>query len=252
MQWPEYSLLIFFLSAFFWKLRLPIIWTLVYAKVRRGEYDSGLDQLRSCRWAMPWVDALDQRALVLVMSGRDAEAVPLYREAIDLVRAGFPYPIERLYSRIGHAMTSSGRYEEAGGWLQQAIMVGDPTGNAQNGLAELYLTWGNDAAKALGFAEQAIEVARKRKGGSVCPTYHADHAWALALAGQVSEARESLARVLPLAAENVPGQAELEWRSGKALQALGQVAEARERFQTGATLDPRGKYGGYCLRDLHA
>jgi tetratricopeptide (TPR) repeat protein len=252
MQWPEYSVQIVFWSVCLWQLRLLIIWWFVDLKVRRGEYDAALRRLHRFAWMTPRVHRLHHRGLILVLSGRDAEAIPLYCEAIDLARAGFRCPIERLYSCLGHAMTSVGRYEEAAGWLQQAIVVGDKTGNAHNGLAQCYLRSGDNAAKALGYAEQAIEIARKRKLARVCPIYYADHAHALAMVGKVSEARETLARALPSPRENVASRAALEWNCGKALQALGQVAEARERFQAGATLDPRGKYGRYCLQDLHA
>src|SRR5579863_3392436 len=102
----------------------------------------------------------------LLLAGRAAEAEPLIRDALDILKPGSSMPRERLCSLLGHTYTDLERYDAAEKWLEEAIRAGDVTGNSQNGLAELRLQQGR-AQEALAINNLAIEVAGRRANRKV-------------------------------------------------------------------------------------
>ena len=117
-----------------------------------------------CAWvsfALPPAWRQQYKGAILALAGRWTEAEPSFRAALALVENGGVYPRERVFSSLGHALTSLGRFEEAEEFLNKALGAGDVTGNSLNGLAQLRLAQ-ERFAEALGFADQAIEAARRR------------------------------------------------------------------------------------------
>ena len=214
-------------------------------KVRAGDYEGALRRLHWASLGSPNPVLCHKEGLILALAGRPAEAEPCFRKALSLVQAGFAYPRQRLLASQGFALIDLARYDEAEQCFHRAIEAGDETGNSQDGLAELRLVRGVEAEKALDYACQAIEHAKRRADGRIPGSYYALQAWALGLLGRGEEAREALRALVP----NAHG-ASLHWRAGMALLAMGQADEARAHFQKGHDLDPRGKYGRRCADRL--
>ena len=215
-------------------------------RMRVGDYDGALRRLRWMSLCGPNIFMLHKEALVLSMAGRPDEALPCYRKAIGMASKGSRYPLERLLASLGYALMDLGRYDEAEQCFHRAIEGGDHTGNSQDGLVELRLVQGVEIEKALGYANQAIEHAKRRVDGRVPGAYYAHRAWALALLGRSEEAREPLAQALGVPQTSGRGRASLSWRAGMVLLAMHQTEEARKHFQTGWDADPHGKYGRRC------
>ena len=177
-----------------------------------------------------------------------------------------------------------GRYEESQQHLVKALGMGDPTGACRNSFAEWLLRQGIEPGKALHLASQVIdesvaEAVRLQTG--VDPWYYAkplalnracrstswaQRAWALALLGRQQEAREAIDEASQLAVKpdrNLSASSwalvsRLEWQRladtcwliGMALLAMNQAEEAGARFQEGSYVDPTGKYGRLCRKQL--
>lgn len=215
-------------------------------RMRKGDYDSALRWMRWSSLGMPSVLHLHQEGLILDMAGRLVEAERCYRRAFAMLRDDDAYPRERLHASLGWALLDLGRYGEAQQCFERAIELGDETGSAVDGLAELRLAQGVEAQRALDYVNQAIEQAKRHRGGHVHWVFYGNQARALALLERIDEARESLARALGAAEPGAPQTADLHWRAGMALVTMRQIDEARKHFRIGLDADPRGKYGRRC------
>jgi tetratricopeptide (TPR) repeat protein len=224
------------------------------APMRVGDFEGALRRLRCTSLGIPNAVTLHKEGLILSLAGRPAEAELCYRKALGLVQGGSSYPRERLLASRGFALIDLARYDEAEQSFHRAIEMGDLTGNSQNGLAELRLVQGVETEKALDYASQAIEHAKRRPDKRVPEAYHAHRAWALALVGRNDAARYALSEALRVPKRgsfaSVFGIAEEHWLAGMALLAMQQPEEAREHFQIGHDADPRGKYGRCCGEHL--
>jgi tetratricopeptide (TPR) repeat protein len=205
------------------------------------------------RWTSlgnPSVFALHQEGLVLDMAGRLVESERRYRRALAMTQKGSPYPRERLLACLGFVLVDLGRFDDAEQCFHQAIEAGDTTGSSEDGLADVLLAKGAEPEKALGYIDQAIEIAQRRDGGSVHWARYANRAWALGLLGRADEARESLALALRDPETLAPGIADRHWLAGMALLAMQQPDEACRHFRLGKDADPHGKYGRRCAELL--
>ena len=233
-------------AALLFKARGVIAVILCKSKMQVGDYDGALRMAHRVSLGFPNVTALHNEALILALAGRPTETELCYRKALGKVRSDSVYPRERLHASLGFALIDLARYDEAEACFHRAIEVGDLTGNSQDGLAELRLVQGVEAEKALDYASQAIEHAKRRPDKRIPGAYHAHRAWALGLLGRGEEAREPLAQSLREPKETSFGIANQHWLAGMALVAMQQPEEARKHFQTGHDADPRGKYGHRC------
>jgi tetratricopeptide (TPR) repeat protein len=237
-------------AALLFKARGVIAVILCQSKMQAGDYDGAL---RIARWVglgFPNPLLLHREALTLLLADRPAEAETCCRKALDMSASHPAYRWERLYSSLGSVLIDLARYDEAERCFHRAIEMGDVTGNSQNGLAELRLVQGVEAVKALDYAGQAIEHAKRLPGGHIPGAYHAHRAWALGLLGRGEEAREPLAQSLREPGESAFGCGDQHWRAGMALVAMQQPEEARKHFQMGHDADPRGTYGRRCGEHL--
>jgi tetratricopeptide (TPR) repeat protein len=214
-----------------------------------GDYDAGLRRLHLLSFALPRVDALAREASILLLAGRAAEAEPLLQQALAKLTPASTVPRVRLCSLLGHTYTALDRYDEAEHWLEEAMRIGDVTGNSQNGLAELRLEQGR-AREALAIAHSAIEIAGRRANRNVSVVYYADLAWAQALLGRTDDARVSITGALAERKDTAAGQATVEWRVGRALLAMQATEEAYGHFRSGVDADPHGKNGTLCREEL--
>jgi tetratricopeptide (TPR) repeat protein len=236
-------------AALLFQARGVIAVILCNPKMQVGDYDGALRIARWVSLGFPNPLLLHREALTLSLAGRLSEAEQRYRKALAMT-AGTKYRVERLHACLGYVLMDRGRYDEAEQSFQRAIKAGDVTGSSQAGLAELRLAQGVEAEKALEYAGQAMERAKRRPGKPVAGPFWSDQAWALALLGRGEEAREALAQAMRVPEASVFGRAEMHWRAGMALEALQQTEEARGHFQMGHDLDPRGKYGRRCVEHL--
>jgi tetratricopeptide (TPR) repeat protein len=233
-------------AALLFKARGVIGVILSDAKMRAGDYDGALRRLHWSSLGSPNALLLHKEGLILSLAGRPTETEPCYRQALGMVQSGSAYPRERLLASLGFALIDLARYDEAEQCFHRAIEMGDLTGNSQDGLAELRLVQGVEAEKALDYASQAIEHAKRRPDKRVPEAYHAHRAWALGLLGRSEEAREPLAQSLRVPDPRPYGKASQHWLAGMALVAMKQPEEARRHFQMGHDADPLGKYGRRC------
>jgi tetratricopeptide (TPR) repeat protein len=236
-------------AAMVFQARGVIAVLLCKSKMQAGDYDGALRIARWVSLGFPNPLLLHREALTLAFADRPAEAERCYRKALGMMRSYPAYPWERLHASLGYALIDLARYDEAEQCFHRAIEAGDLTGNSQDGLAELRLVQGLEAEKALDYASQAIEHAKRRPDKPIPGAYQAHRAWALALMGRGDEAREALAQALRAPVPNARG-ASLHWLAGMALVAMQQPEEARQHFQMGHDLDPRGKYGRRCGEHL--
>jgi tetratricopeptide (TPR) repeat protein len=240
------------LGLVFFQARAVVGLTLCQADMRTGDYDGALSTLHWASLGVPNVAILQAEALTLALAGRTADAEPLYRAALGMVKDDPSYPRERIEASLGYALVDLARYDEAEQCFHRAIEEGDKTGNSEAGLSELRLVQGVEAEQALAYASQAIEHWKQRGDEPVPKTYYLHQAWAMALLGRTPEARELLGQATgddeseALAA----GNAELHWVAGMVLLQMQQTDDARTRFQTGYDVDPNGKYGRLCQARL--
>ena len=177
-----------------------------------------------------------------------------------------------------------GRYDESQQHLVKALGMGDPTGSCRSSIAELLLRQGIQPDKALHLSSQVInesaaEAARLYRGldpvwrarplaqnHAFRSTLWAQRAWALALLGRREEAREAIDEASQLAikpdgdlsASCWAFVSRLEWQrladtcwlAGMALLAMNETGKASEHFKEGSYVDPNGKYGALCRKQL--
>ena len=243
-------LALFVVAALLFKARGVIAVILCKSKMQAGDYDGALRTVRWVSLGFPNPLLLHREALTLSFADRPAEAERCYRKALGMADRYPVYQWERVHASLGFALTDLARYDEAEQCFHRAIEMGDLTGNSQDGLAELRLVQGVEADKALDYAGQAIEHAKRRPDKHVPEAYHAHRAWALGLLGRGEDAREPLAQSLREPGESAFGSGDQHWRAGMALLAMQQPEEARKHFQMGHDADPRGKYGRRCVEHL--
>ena len=236
-------------AALLFKARGVIAVILCNSKMQAGDYDGALRTVRWVSLGFPNPLLLHRDGLTLSLAGRLSDAEKRYRQALEMA-AGTQYRVERLHACLGNVLVDRGRYDQAEQSFHRAIEAGDVTGSSQAGLAELRLAQGVEAEKALDYAGQAIEHAKRRPGKPVPGPFRADEAWALALLGRGDEAREALAQAMRVPEASVPGRAEMHWRAGMTMAAMQQPEEAWKHFEMGHKADPRGKYGRRCGEHL--
>ena len=145
-------------------------------------------------------------------------------------------------------MTELGRYEEAERCLETVIELGDKTGGARMGIADLLLLQEKEPEKALALIEQAMRI---RLPKLVFADRMGSKAWALALIGRLQEMGDTIA----VAVQGInPAQktvaASVHWKIGKALAAVKRIPEAAEHFRAAWQADPQGHCGRISRREL--
>jgi tetratricopeptide (TPR) repeat protein len=158
----------------------------------RGDYDLALLQLSR----MKSLSRHEFGAVILTLAGRPAAA----EERIGYLATHTPDPALRAkrLSVLAEALMDQGRWEEAKGWLDEAVGLDTGTGGALITMAEWYLGQGIDPEAALELIERANAALAK---ASVDPTGRdvalairaAMRGVALARTGKTEEARSAIA-----------------------------------------------------------
>jgi tetratricopeptide (TPR) repeat protein len=240
---------------------------------------ANLYQLLSGR---PWVEfrvdgELMQRktGLDLLVAGKPEEAETYFRKALEQESTLPQANRVRLLVCLADALQDQDRYQEAQGYLETALALGDETGSGYGSMADILLLQGNDPKRAIAMAEEAarlnLERIRKDRGDRLAEAMAqvrllARQAQARAQMGQRVEAEDAMqdaVRMLdpelkepergsPNAAEVVFGRAPNEfanllkayscWLVGRALAAMNQDREAAQYFRKSCELDAKGKF----------
>ncbi|MBI4265786.1 MAG: tetratricopeptide repeat protein [Acidobacteria bacterium] len=178
------------------------------AAYARGELDAALDEFSRAVEAHPEdAEALNNLGQVLVRSGRAAEAIPLFDEAI--ARAGdrwaYHFNRARAFAELQDWGSAIGGYRDAARLFPDDYVT-------QFNLARA-LQAGGDLAGAIAGFERAIELAPGE------PDFHLSHAFALETAQRPMDALAAYRRFLELN----PGAPQAEKISGRIAQLEGRA-----------------------------
>jgi tetratricopeptide (TPR) repeat protein len=116
-------------------------------------------------------------------------------------------------------------------------------------MAEMLLRQGKDPQKALQYVESIIDFAglsrlQVKNNGRPQDDYWALKAWALASIGRSSEVAAAIEKALEATnPKSPPDLAATHYRAGMAMQALGNVLEAKDHFRRAVEFDPQGRRG---------
>jgi hypothetical protein len=220
--------------------------------IARGDYDGALRLGRILFWAR--AGALFARGEVLLKAGRYAEAEAALRQGIDAERR--PAGRSLMLEDLGDVLMEMGRYPEAQRCFEGAHELLPKRSAADRCMAELLLRQGLDAAKALEFADRALELYRRsgherigarERIGEILAT----RAWALVLRARSAEAMEAIEQALKgPARKSRPAFAHVLYSAGMAMRALGNHSAANEHFGRGRDVDPTGRWGKLCAQAL--
>jgi hypothetical protein len=214
-----------------------------------GEYDRALARLRWVSFGNPTpVMFVLEGAIYASLAGRGEEAERCLRRALSEARGTDAAFRAHALMCLGFTLTDRGRYEESQRCFETVVAMGDRTGGARIGLAELLLKQGTEPEKALALIEEGMKIKKNRLAR---PERMGSRAWALGAMGRQREMDEAMATALR---ETDPSlktvAAGVHWRIGKALVACQRIAEAIEHFQTAFQTDPLGQSGASSRMEL--
>jgi tetratricopeptide (TPR) repeat protein len=216
--------------------------------LRRGDYDGALRVIRWFHFYNPsGSEAMAMSGHILLSAGRYREAEDALRRSFSSSSAGPTYGTALEY--LGDALMEQGRYEEAMRSYEAALHTFSWMRRPYRGLSELLLRRGNDAQKVLESVEKIVDFAglsrlQIKNNGRPQDDYWALKAWALASVGRSSEVADAIENALKATSPRcLPDLATTHYRAGRAMQALGNVTEAKEHFRQAVEFDPNGRRG---------
>jgi tetratricopeptide (TPR) repeat protein len=213
-----------------------------------GDYDGAL---RWLRWAAfggrsPYMLSVEGR--ILYLAGRIVEAERCFRRSVAYERSKKPAIRGQLLCFLGYALTDQGRYDEARRCLEDAIAMGDKSGDARIGVAELFVAQGKEPEKVVALIEEVMKI---RGSPAAQSEPAATKAWALALLDRQSEMEAAIAFALREIPQSFKAaQASVHWRVGKALLVAQRTPEAIDHFRMACQADPQGHHGALARREL--
>ena len=207
-----------------------------------GQYDRALRRLRWLKMAgRPTAVMLQVEGTVLSTAGRQAEAEACYRRALSSAGSSSPEFRRSVLCCLGFTLTEMARYDEAQRCFETVIELGDKTGGARMGIADLLLVQAKEPEKALGLIDQAMRI---RLPKLVFADRMGSKAWALALIGRLQEMGESISTAVHgINPAQKAVAASVHWKVGKALAAVERIPEAIEHFRAAIQADPHGHCG---------
>ncbi|HLK21999.1 MAG TPA: tetratricopeptide repeat protein [Bryobacteraceae bacterium] len=224
--------------------------------LRRADYDGALRIIRWFHFYNPsGSEAMALSGHILLLAGRYREAEQSLRSSFTSSSAGVTYGAALEF--LGDALMEQGRYDEAQRCYEAALHSFSWLRRPYRGMTEMLLRQGRYPQKALESVEKILDFAglstiQIKNNGKPQDDYWALKAWALASAGQSSQA--VLAIDSALAATNpkcLPDLAATHYRAGRAMQALGNLTEAKEHFRKAVEFDPNGRRGTLAKAALH-
>jgi len=214
-----------------------------------GQYDTALRRLRWLKMVgRPTAVMMQVEGTILSTAGRQAEAEDCYRRALSSAGGSSPQFRRSVLCCLGFTLTEMARYDEAQRCFETVIELGDKTGGARMGIADLLLLQAKEPEKALGLIDQAMRI---RLPKLVFADRMGSKAWALALIGRLQEMGESIAAaVRGINPAQKAVAASVHWKVGKALAAVERIPEAIEHFRAAIQADPQGHCGQISQREL--
>ena len=137
-----------------WRARVDAVWGAADSELNEAETVAAIEALAAERPGDP--EAIFERAGALDWSGREAEAEPLYKEALD---AGVAEPFRgRAVIQLASTLRNLGRFDEAAAWLSQTFADDDehPLNDAASAFMALVLSSRGDDKAALAMALDAL------------------------------------------------------------------------------------------------
>jgi tetratricopeptide (TPR) repeat protein len=213
-----------------------------------GEYDRALQRLRWISLGHPTATMLQTEGVIYSVAGRYAEGEACMRKALAKSgNAGKEFRA-RLLCTLGFTLQDAGRPDDAQPCFQTAIALGDKTGSARIGLANILLEQGKDPENALALIETAQRIKQNRL---VTPERFADKAWALALMGRQQEMEQAAAVAVKGINPDLKALAAgVHWKLGRAFAAAQRATEAIDHFRAALQADPSGSNGMLARTEL--
>ena len=216
--------------------------------IRRADYDGALKINRWFHFYNPsGSEAMRMSGHILLGAGRYREAEDALRRSFTSSHAAATYGMALEY--LGDSLMEQGRYDEAQRSFEAALHTFTWLRRPYRGMAEMLLRQGKDPQKALQYVESIIDFAglsrlQIKNNGRPQDDYWALKAWALASIGRSSEVAAAIENALKATSPKcLPDLATTHYRAGMAMQALGNVSEAKEHFRRAVEFDPNGRRG---------
>jgi len=230
--------------------RFAARWTL--QALRECDYRGATRTIRGLSLGLPSRTMLLLEGTALSLGGFPEEAEKRCRRAL---RRTSGEQSRFALDRLGAILTELGRYDEARECLEEAVQLDDSFDLACADLAELLLTEGGDAARALELAERAAAAkpspAAYRVGRQLNAEALALRAWALAALGRRLEAEIVVQRTFDAIDQDCPPiVAGVYCRLAMALQSIPDRNAAMTHFRNASMLDPKGRYGNFARGQL--
>lgn len=213
--------------------------------LNQGDYRRAMRNIQGLSFGLPSRQMLVLQAVVLSLGGMPEEAEQRCRRALGNGKSRS----ERFaLDRLACVLMDLGRLAEGRTCLRQALDLDEGFDLACLDMAELILTEGGDAQRALEFVERAAEA--KPSGTTHCvgrqtnAEIFAIRAWAFAAIGKRKDAEVCVQRTLDCLDQTCrPVVAGIYWRISRALTSLGDRNAATIHMRNAGLLDPQGKYG---------
>ena len=216
--------------------------------LRRADYDGALKVIRGFHFYNPsGSEGLRMSGHILLLAGRYREAEDVLRRSFTSSHAAATYGMALEY--LGDTLMEEGRYDEAQRSFEAALHTFTWLRRPYRGMAEMLLRRGQDPQKALQYVESIVDFAglsqlQIKNNGRPQDDYWSLKAWALACAGRSSEVAGAIENALKATSPKcLPDLAATHYRAGMAMQALGNVSEAKEHFRRAVEYDPQGRRG---------
>lgn len=215
---------------------------------RRGDYDAALKIIRWFHFYNPsGMEPLRLSGHILLLAGRYREAEDSLRRSLSSSRVAETYGLALEY--LADTLMEQVRYDEAARCYQAALHSFPWVHRPYRGMTEMLLRQGKDNQQALVTVEKIIDFAglswvHRKANGRPQDDYWALKAWALARAGRSSEVAAAIENALKATDPKcLPDLAATHYRAGMAMQALGNMSQAKRHFVRAVEVDPHGRRG---------
>ncbi len=273
----QIALFIIICTPFIYTFFMPIVSaTLLFQPLRRGDYQKVFSQLRFHQVINPvfalWSSVFQQiKGIALLNAGFFDEAERLYRALLpsekqksddDKSKNIAPnYSVKpgnyESWMGLGNVYMARQLYDAALQFYEQAKNADDERSGVYFGLAELYISMGNNPQLALENLVQAEKFADTSWLGRMfdehaLPRIYAARAWAYAQMQQFEQAENAIMQALePRPRDFYPGQADLHYKIGQTKLLMNDPASAKQHFQLAADFDPNGYSGNLARQALN-
>jgi tetratricopeptide (TPR) repeat protein len=218
--------------------------------LKQGNYDRALQRVERMKRFLGRTNPmlLFVEGTVLLFAGRYGEAEEILRSSLATGQNDTMLTDSQTVTleNLGWALLGLGRYDEAIAALEGAIKTRPEGTDSYNGLAQVYLTLGNNPQRALELTDRAVTNKRKRMHADrhVWGEILANRAWALAQLGRHDEAEHVLDQAFREADHGFKASlAGLHYRAAQLKRLQGKDAEVVKHLTQAQQIDPNGAFG---------